>query len=284
VYHNGSAGTGTGASNIINSGQSVFVQTTATNPSITFTEASKVTSTPPSHFKKSISDVLNIDIFIGDRAYDGLTVLFDANNSNEYDVQDFIKLVNPEINFYSYLADGTKLAMNNMKEIGTETIVPLGLNGVFNGGSYELKFTNQNTFSNASVYLKDKFLNQSYDLKSINNLTFNVTADSNSFGENRFELIFSKSATGINNELSSSNNFIVFPNPANNVLNLSLTTTKEDNYSFTIFNQLGAMVNNGNLDFNSKRTHALNIENLSNGVYFIQVKNGKTSQTIKFIK
>jgi hypothetical protein len=158
------------------------------------------------------------------------------------------------------------------------------LNGVFNGGSYELKFSNQNTFNNSEVYLKDKFINKTYDLKSINNLTFNVTADSNSFGENRFELIFSKSATGLNNELSSSNNFIVFPNPANNVLNLSLTTTKEDNYNFTIYNQLGAEVNAGSLDFNAKRTHALNIENLSSGVYFIQVKNGKTSQTIKFIK
>ncbi len=284
VYHNGSSGTGTGASNIINSGQSIFVQTTAANPSITFTEASKVSSTPPSHFKKSISDVLNIDIFIGDRAYDGLTVLFDTNNSNEYDVQDFIKLVNPEINFYSYLADGTKLAMNNMKEIGTETIVPLGLNGVFNGGSYELKFSNQNTFTNAEVFLKDKFINKTYDLKSINNLFFTVTADSNSFGENRFELVFSKSATGLSTELTSSNNFIVFPNPANNVLNLSLTTTKEDNYSYSIFNQLGAEVSNGQLDFNSKRTHALNIENLNSGVYFIQVKNGKSTQTIKFIK
>jgi hypothetical protein len=284
VYHSGSVGTGNGASNIINSGQSIFVQTTESNPSITFTEASKVTSTPPSHFKKSLSDVLNIDIFIGDRAYDALTVMFDANTSNNYDVQDFIKLVNPEINFYSYLADGTKLAMNSMKEITSETIVPLGLNGVFNGGSYELKFSNQNTFNNSEVYLKDKFINKTYDLKSINNLTFNVTADSNSFGENRFELIFSKSATGLNNELISSNNFIVFPNPANNVLNLSLTTTKEDNYNFTIYNQLGAEVNAGNLDFNSKRTHALNIENLSNGVYFIQVKNGKTAQTIKFIK
>ncbi len=285
VYHNGTTGTGNGNSNIINSGQSIFVQTTDVNPSITFTEASKVTSTPPSHFKKSLSDVLNIDIFIGDKAYDALTVMFDANNSNNYDAQDFIKLVNPEINFYSYLADGTKLAMNNMKEIGTETIVPLGLNGVFNGGSYELKFTNQNTFTNANVYLKDKFINKTYDLKSINNLTFTVTTDSNSFGENRFELIFSKSATGLNNELSANNNnFIVFPNPANNVLNLSLTTTKEDNYSFTIFNQLGEMVKNGSLDFNSKRTHALNIENLNNGVYFIQVKNGKSTQTIKFIK
>ena len=284
VYHDGSSGTGSGNSNIINSGQAVFVQTTAANPSITFTEASKVTSTPPSHFKKSLPDVLNIDIFIGDRAYDGLTVLFDANNSNAYDVNDFIKLVNPEINFYSYLADGTKLAMNNMKEIKEETVVPLGLNGVFNGGTYELKFSNQNSFANAEVKLKDKFINKVYDLKSINNLTFTVTADSNSFGENRFELIFSQSATGLNNELSSNNNFMVFPNPANNVLNLSLTNTQEDNYSFSIFNQLGAEVNAGNLDFNAKRTHALNIENLSNGVYFIQVKNGKSAQTIKFIK
>jgi hypothetical protein len=284
VYHDGSTGTGFGNSNIINSGQAIFVQTTGANPSITFTEASKVTSTPPSHFKKSIADVLNIDIFIGDRAYDALTVLFDANNSNAYDVNDFIKLVNPEINFYSYLADGTKLAMNNMQEIKEETVVSLGLNGVFNGGTYDLKFSNQNSFANAEVKLKDKFINKVYDLKSINNLTFTVTTDSNSFGENRFELIFSKSATGLNNALSLNNNFMVFPNPANNILNLSLTNTQEDNYSFSIFNQLGAEVNAGNLDFNSKRTQALNIENLSNGVYFIQVKNAKSAQTIKFIK
>jgi hypothetical protein len=67
-------------------------------------------------------------------------------------------------------------------------------------------------------------------------------------------------------------------------LNLSLTTTREDNYNFAIYNQLGAEISNGNLDFNAKRTHVLNIENLSAGVYFIQVKNGKSSQTIKFIK
>ena len=77
---------------------------------------------------------------------------------------------------------------------------------------------------------------------------------------------------------------MVFPNPANNVLNLSLTSTLEDNSSYTIFNQLGELISNGQLDFNSKRTHALNIENLSNGVYFIQVKNAKSAQTIKFIK
>jgi hypothetical protein len=182
------------------------------------------------------------------------------------------------------LADGTKLAMNNMKEIGEETIVPLGLNGVFNGGSYELKFSNQNTFSNAEVKLKDKFINKLYDLKSINNLVFTVTADSNSFGENRFELIFSKTANGLNNEMTSNNNFIVFPNPASSVLNVSLTTSREDNYSFAIYNQLGAEISNGNLDFNAKRTHALNIENLSAGVYFIQVKNAKSAQTIRFIK
>ena len=103
-------------------------------------------------------------------------------------------------------------------------------------------------------------------------------------GENRFELIFSQAAAGLNTELSSNNNFMVFPNPANDILNLSLTSTQEDNYSFSILNQLGETISNGQLDFNSKRTHALNIENLSNGVYFIQVKNAKSAQTIKFIK
>jgi hypothetical protein len=165
TYHNGTIGTGIGASKIINSGQSIFVQTTAVNPSITFKEADKVTSTPPSVFKKSVLDVLNIDIFIADRAYDGLSIHFDNQFNNDYDNQDFIKLENPEINFYSYLADKTKLASNKLKNYNLETTVPLGLTGFYENGIYTLKFTNQTSFEQADVYLKDNFLNKLYNLK-----------------------------------------------------------------------------------------------------------------------
>jgi hypothetical protein len=197
---------------------------------------------------------------------------------------DTDKLSNASINICTKNANGRRLSINSLKPIeNEEKVIPIDVSySVL--AKYTLEFARMESLNNLEVLLKDKYLNKTVIVTPELKYAFELTSDSNSTGENRFEFIFRKSATGLNAELSSSNNFIVFPNPANNVLNLSLTTTKEDNYNFTIYNQLGAEVNAGNLDFNSKRTHALNIENLSNGVYFIQVKNGKTAQTIKFIK
>jgi hypothetical protein len=258
--------------------------TTGSLGDITFSEASKTTGN--GHFlgKSQIQEFEYIMKYDSNN-YDGNLVVFDANYSDADDNFDTDKLSNASINICTKNANGRRLSINSLKPVeNEEKVIPIDVSySVL--AKYTLEFARMESLNNIEVLLKDKFLNKTVAVTPELKYAFELTSDSNSTGENRFEFIFRKSATGLNNELSSNNNnFIVFPNPANNVLNLSLTTTKEDNYTFTIFNQLGAMVNNGNLDFNAKRTHALNIENLSNGVYFIQVKNGKTAQTIKFIK
>jgi hypothetical protein len=284
VSHNGTSGT---ATNLIASGQGFFVRrntgTTGSLGDITFSEASKTTGN--GHFlgKSQIQEFEYIMKYDSNN-YDGNLVVFDANYSDADDNFDTDKLSNASINICTKNANGRRLSINSLKPIeNEEKVIPIDVSySVL--AKYTLEFARMESLNNLEVLLKDKYLNKTVIVTPELKYAFELTSDSNSTGENRFEFIFRKSATGLNAELSSSNNFIVFPNPANNVLNLSLTTTKEDNYNFTIYNQLGAEVNAGNLDFNAKRTHALNIENLSNGVYFIQVKNGKTAQTIKFIK
>ena len=66
----------------------------------------------------------------------------------------------------------------------------------------------------------------------------------------------------------------VYPNPASDVI--TITGLKETN-NFSIYNVLGFKVNGGNLSGNEN----INIEDLTNGLYFLKFENGNT---IKFIK
>jgi hypothetical protein len=274
-----------GSSHVIAKGSAVFVQT-GSAATFTITEADKTASSASSTLLKTnpfLKDAMQINVYSDDTIFwDQFVFRSRPDETEGKDNSDAPKMLNPDVNFYSLSSSNDKLAIDN-RPIADGKVIPLGF---ATGSPYHFTFKMGHfSLPEYKVYLKDKFLNTVNEISNEDfKYDFVTTADALSQGENRFELIFSKSATGLNAELSSSNNFIVFPNPANNVLNLSLTTTKEDNYNFTIYNQLGAEVNAGNLDFNAKRTHALNIENLSNGVYFIQVKNGKTAQTIKFIK
>lgn len=64
--------------------------------------------------------------------------------------------------------------------------------------------------------------------------------------------------------------FNVYPNPSNSVINIDYTVDDQSSKSYSIFNVYGELVNNGN------GLRNIDISNLSNGVYFIQIdENGK---------
>lgn len=66
----------------------------------------------------------------------------------------------------------------------------------------------------------------------------------------------------------------VYPNPSNNYINIS-GLTKIQNYS--IYNVLGLKIQSGSISNNEK----VDIQNLKNGLYFIELRNGNT---LKFLK
>lgn len=70
------------------------------------------------------------------------------------------------------------------------------------------------------------------------------------------------------------NQLNVFPNPSNDYINIS-GLTKIENYS--IYNIIGTKTNSGTISINEK----IDIQNLVNGLYFIEFRNGNT---LKFIK
>ncbi|MFD1161272.1 immunoglobulin-like domain-containing protein [Hwangdonia seohaensis] len=73
------------------------------------------------------------------------------------------------------------------------------------------------------------------------------------------------------------NTFKLFPNPVKgDVLNIKLS--KGTNLSYKIINMLGQVVNTG------KTTKEVKVNNLEAGVYYIEVNDGNTTMTKKFIK
>ncbi|HEX7415045.1 MAG TPA: LamG-like jellyroll fold domain-containing protein [Bacteroidia bacterium] len=92
--------------------------------------------------------------------------------------------------------------------------------------------------------------------------------------------VFQSSATSIKN-ITSSNQIKIYPNPANNEINL--TISQFDNLktsSVEIYNLIGECVHRQVLKSSNS---LINVADLSNGVYFVTVTNGEETSTEKII-
>lgn len=77
-------------------------------------------------------------------------------------------------------------------------------------------------------------------------------------------------------------NFNIFPNPANDFINIEADVEISDNNTFTIFNTAGRKV--WHQQATNSYTHQINVSNLSSGVYILQIKGDGINQSHKFIK
>ncbi len=87
---------------------------------------------------------------------------------------------------------------------------------------------------------------------------------------------------GINENIISTDNFSIYPNPTSSILNVALSTSateiSNELTTLTITNILGEVVLTEKL---SNQHSSLNIQHFNSGIYFLQVGNSKA---IKFIK
>jgi hypothetical protein len=140
--------------------------------------------------------------------------------------------------------------------------------------------------ASTNITVLDKFLNVQYNVKQDSIVNFEITTDVNSKGDDRFWLFYNHKSTGVNQQSLLKNKISVYPNPASSVINLSLklAANQKSIYTYNIYNQLGAMVQSGVVDFADNKQAQVNIDAFSAGVYFISASNGKDLQTIKFVK
>jgi hypothetical protein len=102
-----------------------------------------------------------------------------------------------------------------------------------------------------------------------------ANGDGNTTGDNIYtsSLTLNPITTGLNEDQQAS--LKVFPNPANAKLNI---TNTEDLKSLTVFNITGKEVFK-----NEENTKQLDVSNLPNGTYFLQVEQAKTIQLKRFV-
>lgn len=83
------------------------------------------------------------------------------------------------------------------------------------------------------------------------------------------------------NNIENKDLFSISPNPVFDILNLSLENVTDVNYTFTIFDSKGNLIQKNDFDSNNVQ---INVQKLSAGVYFLQLKNQQNVTTKKFVK
>nr|MBA3900793.1 T9SS type A sorting domain-containing protein [Bacteroidota bacterium] len=79
-------------------------------------------------------------------------------------------------------------------------------------------------------------------------------------------------------------NFIIFPNPARNQLNIHYQPkTSTNNINFHIYNSTGMLVYSATLSGNENIAQAIDISSFSSGVYFVNLIDGGERVARKFV-
>ena len=273
----------TGTNNVtqnISSGQAFFVRTNDVIPVLSCTEAVKVTTAGAAIFKTDPENTLRVSLAKNATNSDETIIRFMDGKLDEFnDNDDVRKFINSEVNVSSNFGLDKYASVNYLNPASlTNSLVKLSA-WVDENGTYKLNFAGVNSFATTPyVLLKDKFLNKLVDLKNNAEYQFTITDDAKTKDDNRFEVIFSNNSTSIENISNTSSTLSVYPNPATDVLNISVSNgTKVNNVN--IYNVSGKLVTTAKVTANQ-----INISELNNGVYFIEVLTENGKLTTKFVK
>ncbi len=282
VEWNGTTGD---ASRYIASGQAFFVQQTGATGGITIEEANKVTNAAGNYFRNKLADHLKVSMTYDSANYDAAFIHFREDALNDFDTYDGLKFQNAGVNIASVGSDGKRYNINSLASLIKTTEMTLSVLGSALT-NFELKFEDVESFKNHELYLIDNYLNKMLLLSDGFTYPITLSSDSASVKDGRFKIVFVQKATGINPNEKISNAFILYPNPVANTIHLLLDAknTNNENASFEIFNQLGARLQQGILDFTTAKDQTIAIDNLAQGSYFIKLQSNSNQQTIKFIK
>jgi len=274
---------------IVPSGQAFFVKATTTGASLTFTETVKATTTPFNFFRGVASKpTLKYSLNFNNEKYDEAIIGFnDTTYSNSKDISEAVKFFNDKINLYSISSDGVAMAVDYRPAPSLIDSIRIAVwdydSSNVEVGLHQLKFDSLNTIPNMGIYLIDKFTSVTTDLRNQNTYNFNISEDVASYGNNRFVLVFD-ATTGINNTILN-NSISIYPNPANDILNIGVSDSKylNEKVAISIKNLVGKEIISLEND-ELKNLKNIDISSLSEGVYIISIQLNGVNINRKFIK
>jgi hypothetical protein len=289
-----------GVTNYLQPYQAFFIQTNnlGTAPTITFNEAYKSTSSTQTNVFRSPNDEDNsvdnqfiaLSLFnqqsfdTNDSASDGVRIDFSSNSNNEFDEYDAIKFSNSDENISRKIGT-TLISMETRGNAQDGDLLPLNI-AQYRSTAYTMQISISD-FINQEVYLKDYFTNQDILLTSDATSTYNFTindAEPTSKSADRFAFKIQQSQLGVEQPKFESA-FTLYPNPANGASIFLNSKMSFENAKIEVFNALGQKVNYLNAAFGSNNQMSIPIDNLSVGVYLINVTTNTGEKfSSKFIK
>ena len=180
------------AGRYIATGQGFMINGTTDNSSVKFKNSHRVTGNNGNFVNRPTAndrDVVWIDITDADGKFNQIAVGFYDGATDDYDRLFDAKDPNSGSGFnLSSLLDGEKLAIQGLKRTNDiNRAVPLAIeNDIARNINFHINhFTG---FDNIDIYLKDNYLNTTYDLKAGDYLT----SVDNGYFDDRFEIIFTQ--------------------------------------------------------------------------------------------
>ena len=217
-------------------------------------------------------------------------------------------ITNPDIQFsnINYLDNAINLGTNRSSLIGLPNFLnplqnctlPLQITD-FNVVTYTT-----NNINNVNWHLENTNEITSLSLeKSKDGVTFeNILKLNNPLSQNSYEdkKIYPNSTyyrlkiTSINNSISyseiiqtslnSKSNINAYPNPIQNILNISNGGSDEKNYQITILNNNGNLIHQSTITFNENNTCQINTSNYPDDIYILRIQSKNTISIQKIIK
>lgn len=228
-------------------------------------------SSPETGFQILASDG-ELDRFAKVYFYDNVTTGFD----NGFDGETFTGIKNSFDVFTQLIANdtGKKYQIQALPKSDIESFeIPLGITSKA-GKEITFSAVYENLPQGLDVYLEDRTLGVFTKLND--NKSYKVAIDSDVDGIGRFYVRTSNKALSVNNEVLS--NINVYQSSKNT---LTLTGLAQGNSKLTIYNIVGKQV--FTKSFKTNGVENIEIANLSQGVYLINVENAEKSFTKKIV-
>ncbi|SHE31803.1 Por secretion system C-terminal sorting domain-containing protein [Psychroflexus salarius] len=271
------------ATKFIEPGQSFFIQSTVTNPSLSFTESIKDVTTDLSVSSESIANTSELVLNLQDdnqAVIDGVRLRFSPSGNPGIDGLDITKLGNIDENL-ALVNNGTLFTIEHRSypEAGEEA--PLFTSN-WRNENYSF-VANLSNLEDTQVYLLDQYLETETLLVDGQVYSFSVDANIEaSVSSSRFKLVFRNEALSFDETAAVS--YRLFPNPATTQVHINTIAVNGEWLKLKLYNSLGQEVYQAD-KLVSDSSVVLEVNQLKTGVYHLEIED-KTGHKVveKLIK
>jgi len=258
-----------------------FTTITATD-NITFEEQDKVSGGTALHKGTAATNWVELYIYDSTTKWDRLLIHFDDNAMEVQDNADAKKLYNPNLDFYTLSKDGTSLAID-VRPYSDSNSIPLGLTAYNRYNKYVIKTGDYDIPIGAKLYLHDKYLNKTEEMMPGFEYWFDVTSDTLSQGDKRFEInMVGKPTNTVANINEARPQMQLIPNPAYNEVKVSFDKV-EGTSIIRLMSMTGQVVFTSMIEGNTGSV-IIPLHNIPAGIYIAELQSRNARFTQKLIK